>query len=182
MQRGIGEPPRIDDALMARVAAGDDAARHALYEGTRCAVFGFALSITRHAQDAQDVMQETYLRAFEASARYRAMGKPLAWLLTIARNLAAQKLRERAKQSLTEPPDLPADAPGVTLEDRLVLAAALTRLGDDERQIVTLHATAGFKHREIAKLLALPLSTVLSKYNRAIRKMRAALKEMNGTC
>ena len=53
---------------------------------------------------------------------------------------------------------------------------ALAALGEEERRIILLHAVTGLKHREIAALLELPLSTVLSKYNRALKKMRAYLE------
>lgn len=56
------------------------------------------------------------------------------------------------------------------------LDAALTALADDERQIVLLHAVTGWKHREIAGLLELPLSTVLSKYRRALLKLKTKLE------
>ena len=59
--------------------------------------------------------------------------------------------------------------------DRMVLEAAMSVLDAEERQIVVLHAMTGFKHREIAEILDLPTGTVLSKYNRALKKMR---KEM----
>ena len=59
----------------------------------------------------------------------------------------------------------------------LLLAALLTALGDQEREIVALHALTGLKHREIAALLDLPLATVLSKYSRAMKKLRLAWKE-----
>lgn len=70
-----------------------------------------------------------------------------------------------------------ADTPAVTTEDRLVLESMLAFLTDEERQIVTLHALTGLKHREIAALLELPLPTVLSKYNRALKKLKLVLKE-----
>ena len=69
-----------------------------------------------------------------------------------------------------------AENPMVTVEDRQVLDAALTALADDERQIVLLHAVTGWKHREIAGLLELPLSTVLSKYRRALLKLKTKLE------
>jgi RNA polymerase sigma-70 factor (ECF subfamily) len=56
-----------------------------------------------------------------------------------------------------------------------VLDACLGQLSDEERQIVVLHAVAGFRHREIAALLELPLPTVLSKYSRALKKLKALL-------
>ena len=66
----------------------------------------------------------------------------------------------------------------VTPEDRLVLESLLSLLGEQERQIVTLHALTGLKHREIAQLLGLPLSTVLSKYHRGMKKLQNAWKEV----
>ena len=60
----------------------------------------------------------------------------------------------------------------MSAEDKLVLTECLKNLSDEERQIVMLHAVSGFKHREIARLLEMPLSTVLSKYNRAMKKLR----------
>ena len=62
--------------------------------------------------------------------------------------------------------------PNMTAEDRVILSECLRSLSDEERQIVMLHAVSGFKHREIAGLLEMPLSTVLSKYNRAMKKLR----------
>ena len=64
-----------------------------------------------------------------------------------------------------------------TFEDRMMLEAVLSALSDEERQIVTLHALTGLRHREIAALLGLPLPTVLSKYSRALKKLQLAWKE-----
>ena len=90
------------------------------------------------------------------------------------------KLREGTR---TVP--LPAEEPEIVdfsevseTEDRLVLAALMNRLSDREREIVLLHAVSGLKHREIAKVLSLPLSTVLSKYSRAMKKLKTGLAEM----
>ena len=63
------------------------------------------------------------------------------------------------------------------LADAMVLRSALEILKEDERQIVLLHASAGLKHREIAADLQMPLATVLSKYNRAIKKLKQYLRE-----
>ena len=62
-------------------------------------------------------------------------------------------------------------------EDRLVLRSLLEVLGQEERQVITLHALAGLKHREIARILDLPLATVLSKYSRGMKKLQLAWKE-----
>ena len=62
-------------------------------------------------------------------------------------------------------------------DEQLSVTEAMLKLSDDERQIITLHAVTGLKHREIARLLGMPLATVLSKYNRSIKKLQKILEE-----
>ncbi|MGI5979526.1 MAG: RNA polymerase sigma factor [Oscillospiraceae bacterium] len=172
------------EAFIADIAAGDRAAVGALYEETKTAVYGFALSIVKNADDAQDVLQDTYVRVWSAANAYNPMGKPMAWILTITKNLSMTVLRERVRMS-----DVPeelwhsaaAENPYESTEQRLVLDAAMRVLSDEERRIVILHAVSGLKHAEIAKLLELPLPTVLSKYSRARKKLEKTLKEENGS-
>lgn len=171
-------PERLEP-LMLRMQAGEQAALAELYRRIRTAVYGLALSYLKHTHDAEDVTQDTFVRVWERIPQYQPRGTPLAWVLTIARNLALMKLRERGKTEELEPEAwerIAADSPLVTAEDRRVLQAALAALSDEERQVVTLHAVTGWKHKEIAALLELPLSTVLSKYRRALQKLRAILE------
>ena len=179
----VAEPdPDADAALedcIARIAGGDKDALADLYSRTRPAVYGFALSIVKNAHDAEDILHDACLQVWNAAGGYRRQGKPMAWLLTVARNLALMRLRERGKtQELTDEEwsALPARAPDVTTEDRHVLRAALSVLSEQERQVVMLHAVTGLKHREIAQLLELPLATVLSKYRRALKKLNLLLE------
>ena len=168
-ERRTATAPELLEPLMARLAGGDQEALAELYHRTRTSVYGLALSYLKNQHDAEDVTQDAFVRAWENAHQYRPQGTPLAWLLTIARNLALMKLREHWER-------LAAENPMVTVEDRQVLDAALTALADDERQIVLLHAVTGWKHREIAGLLELPLSTVLSKYRRALLKLKTKLE------
>lgn len=175
---GVPDPQQLE-GLMAGLAAGDRESLAQLYHRTRAAVYGLALSILGSGHDAEDVTQDTYVTAWEKCHLYRPQGTPMAWLLTITRNLARMKLRDRGRtQDLGEEQwhAIPAQSPSVTPEDRAVLEAALSILSDQERQIVMLHAAAGLKHREIAKLLELPLPTVLSKYRRALSKLKTKLE------
>ncbi len=167
------------ERLLERVARGDAEALGTLYEKTRGAVYGLTLSLLKNAHDAQDATQDTFVKIWEAAGSYRSMGSPMAWMLTIARNLARIRLRQSARSGeLTEAEweAIPAEAPAVTAEDRAVLQEALGALGDAERQIVLLHSSSGLKHREIAALLEMPLPTVLSKYHRALKKMKLQLE------
>ena len=74
----------------------------------------------------------------------------------------------------------PWEDPSPCREERLVLSAALQSLSEEERQIVTLHAVSGFRFREVASFLELPLNTVLSKYHRAMKRLRRQLSEEEG--
>ena len=87
------------------------------------------------------------------------MGKPMAWILTIAKNLSLSLLREKSKRA-----DMPEENQledqsvsfSASTEDSIVLNAAMNKLSDEERQIVVLHAITGLKHVEIARFLSLP--------------------------
>lgn len=182
MLTGLGvqtteEKDRELDRLLLRVGQGDREAFARLYALTRGAVYALALSLLRDAHEAQDVAQDAYVRAWESAPSYRPQGSPMAWLLTITRNLARSRLRQSGRQvELDEEAwnAIPAAVPDV--EERQLLRGALARLGTEEREIVLLHAVTGLKHREIAALLELPLSTVLSKYHRGLKKLRAQMK------
>ena len=71
---------------------------------------------------------------------------------------------------------IPAEGPALSPEERELLQTALAALEEQERRIVVLHAVTGLKHREIAQLLELPLATVLSKYHRALKKLKVRLE------
>lgn len=181
------EPPDnsspVDDQLLQQVAKGNQEAFKQLYQYTDRAVYSFILSIVKHPQDAEEVMQETYMKVWTSAASYQAQGKPLAWIFTIARNLCYMKFREQKHQADIGFDDLEGMEQGEVCPqieqaaDKLVLKAALELLKEEERQIVLLKNSSGLKHREIAEALHMPLATVLSKYNRAMKKLEQYLRE-----
>lgn len=164
------------EMILKRIGQGEKKALEELYHETRAAIYGFSLSITKNASDSEDVLQETYLKIWANAERYNAKGTPMAWILTIAKNLSLMKIREKSRHQDLAPEEwdmefhIP-DSAGTT-EDRQLLEAALSLLNEEEREIILLHAVAGMKHREIAELLDLALATVLSKYHRALKKLR----------
>lgn len=178
-EHGRSPDSRELDKLLAGIAAGSSDDTTALYECTRTSVYALALSIVKNTHDAQDVTQDTFVRVWENAPHYRPQGTPMAWILTIAKNEALMKLRQASRiHDLSEDQwaAIPADAPNVTPEDRHLLDSALGVLSDTERQIVLLHAVTGLRHREIGEVLGLPLATVLSKYHRALKKLRNFMK------
>lgn len=165
------------EALLMDVGKGDSEAFDALYRATDKMLYAYALSLTRNHHDAQDVMMETYLKIRAAAHLYQPQGKPLAWIFTIERNLVRSRQRMQGRETSIDDVSEAKLAfdPGDQGDEAVVLRAALRCLSEEERQIVVLHAVSGMKHRELAALLDMPLSTVLSKYTRALAKLRAYL-------
>ena len=172
---------KIDERLFRRIGHDDMAAFEELYLLTEKTVYAYALSIVRCHEDAMDVVSETFLKIRSAAHLYKPMGKPLAWMFTIARHFAMDHLREQGKYSSQEimETDFKEEFSFVDhVEDRMILEVVLKKLTEEERRIVMLHAVSGLKHREIAKALDIPLSTVLSKYKRTLKKLEVYLMEM----
>lgn len=172
--------PALLDHYLAEIATGNQEALADLYRQTKASVYSFSLSILKNAQDAEDVLHDCYVQVYLAAESYQSFGKPLAWILTIAKNLCRKKLREQTHSSDLPEEDWLSSLPApeqLGTEERILLQSCLSRLSEQEQQIVVLHAVSGFRHREIASLLSLPLSTVLSKYHRAIKKLQHYLRE-----
>lgn len=171
------------DTLISRVAQHDTDALEEIYRQEKTSVFSYALSFLKNPHDAEDVLQDCFVSIYASADRYVSSGKPMAWILTITKNLCLQRLRSsRTRDVPFEGLDseLPAYHP-FPFEDRALIEYCLRALSDSEREILLLHAISGFKHREIADLLELPLATVLSKYHRAIKKVRNYLTEEERT-
>lgn len=166
------------DSLLSRIKDGDRHAMELLYRCTAKNVYGYALSMLKSTVDAEDVLHDCYVQVFQKARFYRSEGKPMAWILTIVKNLCRDAMRKRKK---TDPlPDGEwvaelAEQKHLSSDERLLLDECMKRLSDEERMIIVQHAVIGFKHQEIADDLDLPLSTVLSKYRRALMKLRTAM-------
>ena len=174
------ETVMIEESLFSRIGAGEKDAFCKLYEQTSNIVFSYALALLRNREDAEDAMQETFLKIRAAAHLYVPMGKPMAWIFTIARNICLEKCRQKKRFS-GEPLDEAKeeiDFSGIKdREDRIVLETAFRVLSEEECRIILLHAVSALRHREIGALLRLPVSTVLSKYNRGLKKLRKELEE-----
>lgn len=176
--RPVMDPHDLEE-LLRQIALGSQQAFEELYRATDSAIYGYALSLMRNHHEAQDVMMDTYLKIRCAAHLYMPMGKPMAWILTITKNIARTKLRSAGRQIPLD--DLEETTPSFDRdsEEAVALEQAMKVLGDQERQILILHAVTGLKHREIAEMLGIPLATVLSKYARSLKKLKKALEEDN---
>lgn len=170
---------QLFDGWMAAVSAGDRAAFACLYDRLKAPVYGLALSILRVRDDAEDVMQNTFLRVWDCAGQYRPG--------TDARGLGAENhpesrpdaaaLRRRSAELGDWAESLSGSDETAPVLDRLVLEALLRYLDETERQVVMLFAVGGYSHKEIAAVLEKPYATVRWKYSNAMKKLKRHLED-----
>jgi RNA polymerase sigma-70 factor, ECF subfamily len=186
-------PPASAD-LIARARAGDAEAFRELVERHSRAVYRVAYRITGRAEDAEDVVQETFLRAYRQLDRFEARSNFGTWLHRIAANCSVDLLRGRPRREMNEETEtlerlgggdthgaLPSPERallGRQIADRV--AQALDRLSDMERAAFTLRHFEGLSIEEISRALGLRTSATKHSIFRAVKKMRHELKPFLG--
>lgn len=183
-QSGFGVRLKIDEKLFEKIGNGDRKAFEELYILTERAIYAYVFSILKNPEDTQDIVQDTYLKIRAAAHLYQPQGKPMAWMFTIARNLTHNLQKKNGRSVFLEDGELAnrKDFSYITdPTDKLILEAAFKLLSEEERQILLLHALSGMKHHEIAKGMGVPLSTVLSRYQRSLKKLRKYLSGQEGS-
>lgn len=186
-----------DERLMRRFQAGDARAFETLVRRHRAALWNFLLRHLRDRARAEDLLQETLLRAVKASGEWRDRAKVTTWLFTIARNLATDELR-RAVHRSTEPlegrgedaprpidraaaDDPPPDAVAEAALLRPRLEAALAALPEEQREVFLLREQGGLGFREIAEVTGVPENTVKSRMRYALEGLRRTLATLGVT-
>ena len=171
-----------DQILFDRMAAGDESALAALYDRWSPKVYGIALWILRDADDAEDVVDETFWQAWRSAAGFDARRAAVpAWLAMIARCRALDRLRRRRRHEDLGTVASPADPSGTGVEEAERaeraerVAAAILVLPPDQRRAIELAFFDGHSHAEIADRLALPLGTVKTRIRLAMQKLREQL-------
>ena len=162
------------DKYLDRIKNGEEDALKELYELVKNNIYSFALSILRNHEDAMDTLQETFIHVYHNIDRYENQNKPLAWIYTITKNIAYSKIRSDKKTINIEEIEFVSHH---NYDDKLLIETLLKALSEEERNIVVLHVVNGFKFHEIARILDLKLSTTLSKYHRAMKKLKLLLKD-----
>ncbi len=146
--------------------------------------YALARHLTRDPHDAEDVVQEAYLRALRHFGGYRG-GDARAWVLAIVRNCARSWGRGRRRDALAtefdeerhsgEPDGMEAEAELRRDEARETLRRALDRLPEEFREVIVLRELSGLSYKEIAAVTRSPIGTVMSRLARARRKLLEAL-------
>ena len=174
-----------DDATaVAAAAEGDHAAFAALVERYQQVAFRAAWLITRDAQDAEDVAQEAFVRAYRQLQTVRP-GEPLRpWLLRIVQNQALHTVRSRNRRSgllgrfaAIAPRSAPAPhAEVAATEQSAQVLAAIARLSPDDQKVLHLRYFLDLPEREIAAAIGRPPGTVKSRLHRASARLRAVVE------
>ena len=174
----MAEP--TDAALAASAVGGDTRAFEELMRRHYAAVWRVAFLSAREEMAAEELAQDTFLRAYSALSGWRGDASLRTWLATICRRLCIDRARLKQPQTVTEP-DLESAAGSTSeteaLADRVDLRAALDRLPADDREAFLLVHHYGYSSFETATLLGVPASTVRSRVGRARQRLAAALTE-----
>jgi RNA polymerase sigma factor (sigma-70 family) len=169
-----------DEMLLAALGSGDAEAAAAFVRRFQSRVYGLAVTILRDAGLAEEVAQETFVRAWRHASAYDARrGRVPTWLLTIARNLAIDRARVRTPvpidpDVLAAELDLAHEDPPIDERDRL--RRAIVTLPDDQRRALVLAAYGGRTALEISELDGVPLGTVKTRIRAAMLKLRERLE------
>lgn len=177
----------IDRALARRAATGDREAFATLVARHQASVYRLARHIAGSRDDAEDVLQQTFLSAWQGVSGYRGESSVRTWLLTITRNAAVTRRGRLAREPLDATPldDLGIRAGwggpnpeqlAVAAEQRELLAAALAGLAADEREILTLRDLEGLAGEDVAAMLGLSTTAMKSRLHRARLRLAAAVK------
>lgn len=179
-----------DAAQVARARSGDESAFQTLVERHSRALFRLAYRMTGNEQDAEDVVQEAFLKAFRRLDQFEDRAHFGSWLYRIAANCAYDALRSRARrEERTQEQQREDDDPMASVAaeqpspDRLVFSgqvqrrvhAAMARLSERERAAFVLRHFEQMSTREIGEALALDEAAVKHSVFRAVRKLREAL-------
>ncbi len=171
----------IDDVAIQRAKTGDLSALERVYRAYEGMVYSMARRICKTAEDAEDVMQETFFEICKSIGKFRGEGpgSMTAWIKRVAASKALMKIRYEKYRTTDE---LREDAAWVGARDgdaglRLDLETALSGLPDTARAVVWLHDVEGYKHEEIAELMDRTVSFSKSQLSRAHSRLRAMLGE-----
>jgi RNA polymerase sigma-70 factor (ECF subfamily) len=190
LETAPADPQQADlAALVARMAAGDEAALGAFYDATMPRVYGLAVRICGNFATAEEVAADVYHQCWTGAARYEAArSKVMTWLLMICRSRAIDAVRSRdpalaheAPETLVEDDDErprerdPQDLLAL-MQSGTAVHAALAQLSPVQRQMIALAFFRGLSHQEIAAHSKLPLGTVKAHIRRALELLRGSLE------
>ena len=171
--------------LLAAVAKGDQAAFERLYQATRAKLYGVALRILRRADLADEVIQEAYLKIWNAAGQFDpALASPITWMVAIARNRAIDLVRKKSEISIEEEPEVlevAAENPHPLAkremsEELKRLIACMGGLDEERRRLVLLAYYSGWSRDQLAAKFDKPVNTIKTWLRRSLAEIRECLE------
>ncbi len=189
LQKGV-EP--TDEVLIARFQDGDEYAFNLLVKRYKDPLMNFVFRFVGNRTDAEDIVQETFLRLYKNKHYYKEIAKFSTWIYTIAGNLAKTELRKRKRRNMfsinnfmqtDKDYDLPdkgvtPDRHANTIITDNIIQGAIDKLSPKFRQVILLRDVQGFSYEEISQIVDIPLGTVKSRVNRARLRLQQELKKV----
>jgi len=195
-QRGSAAPRMTltDEELVARSIRGDADSFNELVLRWERPIYALAYRTIGREEDARDVCQETFLRAFRALPAFRGQAKFSSWLYRIALNLCRDWMRRERRTPIVQPPEdvdlmdlATAAEPSESIEDLVarkdmtrLVENAMTRLPEEQRTAIVLKEYHGLTFQEIADLMGCPLSTVKTRLYQGLTVLRRELAKSAG--
>jgi RNA polymerase sigma-70 factor (ECF subfamily) len=166
-----------DRDLIAKARQGNVEAYNLLVSRWEKRVFNYLLRLVGDREDALDLSQEAFLKAYQNLAKLEDAGRFAPWLFRIAHNEAFSLLRKRKPEgeTLLEPAEGAQSYRMFPIELSLAVESALARLSEDQREAVVLKIYQGFKFEEMAQILSCPVSTVKSRLYTALDLLKETL-------
>ena len=188
--RKTSEP--TDEQLIARFQHDDEYAYDLLVKRYKDPLMSFIFRFVNDKTDAEDILQETFLRLYKNKHYYKEIAKFSTWIYTIAGNLAKTELRKKRRRSFFsihnfmdtekdyELPDkgITPDREANSVITNSEIQKAIDKLSAKFKQVILLRDIQGFSYEEIAQIVNVPLGTVKSRVNRARLKLQQDLKKI----
>jgi len=186
------KPQTSDEELIARFQEGDNYAFDLLVKRYKDPLLNFVFRFLGDRTEAEDIVQETFLRLFKNKHYYKEIAKFSTWIYTIAGNLAKTELRRRRRRkifsishfmSLEKDYDIPDEShsPEQDANSQItdaIIQKAIQKLSPKFKEVIVLRDIQGLSYEEIAEIVHIPLGTVKSRVNRARLKLQEDLKEL----
>lgn len=189
-----GSARDVDWAIVQRVQAGQVGAYDQLVQKYREPIFAVIYNMTSNREDASDLTQETFIKAFRAIGRFRGTSSFFTWIYRIAINSTMTFLKKRNRRRFISYEHIDEEAPGAEIVERLTaktrsekgvliselqekLNDALQKLSLKHRTVVVLHEIDGLEHAQIAEIMGSSEGTVRSRLHYAKQQLQAYLKD-----
>lgn len=165
--------------LLVKVSDGDELAFEKLYMETSKGIYALIYPYFHNREDTEDALQEIFMRIKDKAHLYKKGTDARSWIFQLAKNYALNKLRDKTRNtdfiSEDDQTKISSDYQNKSL-DKTMFILMQKVLTEEEYEIVIRYILMGYKHREIAHELNIPLGTVLYKYQNALQKIRKELE------